>query len=626
MAFGYAGKILRVDLTSNEIIEENLQEELARKFIGARGINSKILYDEVKPGIDPFHPQNRLIFGAGPLAGTLLPAGCRFTVTARSPLTMGHGDANAGGFFASEMKFSGFDHIVFRGRAKNPSYLFINNGKPEVRDAGHLWGKNTWETQEEIKKELGDENIQIACIGPAGENMIKTSCIIHGLKRAAAKGMGSVMGSKNLKAVVVRGRKGISVAKPEEFIKIAKEIIEKHKRHDLTLYGTPGSILYEVKTGYSPATKNLQTTKFPGIEKISPEELNKKYIYRLKACFGCSISCGRSYIVREGEFEGTFGEGPELAAIWSWGTGPQVTSLPAILKADVLSNQLGIDCIEAGNTIAFAMECFQRGIITEEDTEGIKLEWGNYNAVHLLIEQMANKKGFGAILCDGQENAASRIGRGSGEFAHTIKGQSVPADLRVKHGSVLGYITSTRGADHLRGLIIDDVLPIEHIKKNYGEEALMSEGIKGKGMALKWTQEMTTLPDCFGVCKIFYILSAGYSVFTFNDFAKIYQAATGIKSSGEDIMKSCERVYNVEQAFNVRVGGFSRRSDRAPSMFFKKPTDGIKWAGKTLKKEDIERMLDDYYECRGWDKETTAPKKEKLLELELDDVAEGLYG
>ena len=625
MAFGYAGKILRVDLTSNKIKEEELREDFAKKFIGARGINSKILYDEVKPGVDPFSPENRLIFGTGPLAGTMLPAGCRFTVTARSPLTMGHGDANAGGFFAPELKFSGFDHIIFHGRSKKPSYLFINDGKAELRSAEQIWGKNTWNTQELIQKELGDEDIQIACIGPAGENMVKNACIIHGLKRAAAKGMGSVMGSKNLKAVAVRGRKGIRVADPKEFLKISEKILTKHKRPDLTLYGTPGSVLYEVNTGYSPATKNIQTTRFPGIEKISPKLLNQKYIYRLKACFGCSISCGRSYVVKHGQFKGLYGEGPELAAMWSWGTQPQVTSLPAVLKADVLSNQLGIDCIEAGNTIAFAMECYQKGIITDEDTGGIKLEWGNFKAVHSILEQMANRKGFGEILCDGVKDAASRIGRGSEFFAHTIKGQSVPADLRIKHGSVLGYITSTRGADHLRGLIIDDVLPIEYIKKNYGEEALMSEGIKGKGIALKWIQEMTTLPDCFGICKIFYILSAGYSVFTFENFSAMYKAATGIDVSEKDMLKACERVYNVEQAFNVRVGGFSRKDDTVPPRFFNEPTDANKWKGKTLKKENIDEMLDDYYTCRGWNKSTTAPEKEKLLELELDEIAKDLY-
>lgn len=624
MKGGYSGTILRVDLSKKEIVKASLDPQLTKSFIGGRGINSWLLYQNVIPKESPFHPQNPLIFGVGPLTGTMLPAASRFTVTARSPLTYGQGDANAGGFFGPELKFAGYDHIIFKGKAQSPVYLFIENEQAELRDASHLWGKDTWETQRLIKEELKDEDIQIACIGPAGEKLVRVACIIHGLKRAAAKGMGPIMGSKNLKAVAVRGTQGVKVAHPDEFFRICTDILKSYQRKDLTLYGTPISLLYELKMGTSWATKNLQTTKFPGLQNITPDKFNQDYLHRLKACFGCSICCGRTYRVKEGEFQGLYGEGPELAACWSWGTQPQVDNLAAVLKSDVLSNRMGVDCIETGDTIAFAMECYQRGILSREETGGLELEWGNYRVVHTLIKQIAKREGIGEILGEGMRIAAQKIGKGAEYYARQIKGQSFPAEMRGKHGSVLGYLTSTRGADHLRGIAVDDLMPVKYIEEHFGEEALKGDGIKGKGKATKWVQDMTTIPDLFGICKIFYILSAAYSDFTPDDFARIYNAATGMELSGEDILRSSERVYNVEQAFNVKIGGFSRKDDVLPDRLFKEEADGGPAEGKSLKREEIEKLLDEYYQARGWDRETTAPTRKTLEALDLKKIADDL--
>jgi len=621
---GYGGTILRVNLDTREIIKEPLDPELAGTFIGGRGINSWLLYREALPRESPFHPGNPLIFGAGPLTGTMLPAASRFTVTARSPLTYGHGDANAGGFFGPELKLAGYDHIIFKGKSSSPVYLWIENDRVELRDARHLWGKDTWETQELIRKELGDEDIQIACIGPAGENLVRVACIIHGLKRAAAKAMGPIMGSKNLKAVAVRGTKGVKVAQPDEFFQICARILKQYQRKDLTLYGTPISLFYEAKTGCSWATKNLQTTQFPGIKNITPDKFNEKYLHRLKACFGCSLSCGRTYIIKEGEFQGVKGEGPELAACWSWGTQPQVDNLAAVLKSDVLSNQMGVDCIETGDVIAFAMECYEKGILSREETGGLDLSWGNYRAVHALIEQIARRQGIGEILGEGMRIAAQKIGKGAEYYCRHIKGQSFPAEMRGKHGSVLGYLTSTRGADHLRGIAVDDLMPVKYIQEHFGEEALKGEGVKGKGKATKWVQDMTTIPDLFGVCKIFYVLSAAYTDFTPDDFARIYTTATGMEMSGEELFRASERIYNVEQAFNVKVGGFSRKDDCLPDRLFEEQVDGGSAKGKSLKRDQIEKLLDEYYEARGWDKSTTAPTRETLEKLGLHSIANDL--
>ena len=621
---GYGGTIIQVDLEKKEISKESLDPQLVKSFIGGRGINSWLLYQHVLPEESPFHPRNPLIFGAGPLTGTMLPAASRFTVTARSPLTYGQGDANAGGFFGPELKFAGYDHIIFKGKSPQPVYLFIENERVELRDARHLWGKDTWETQRLIREELKDEDIQIACIGPAGEKMVRVSCIIHGLKRAAAKGMGPIMGSKNLKAVAVRGTKGVKVADPEAFFPLCTEILKNYQRKDLTLYGTPVSLLYELKTGASWASKNLQSSTFPGLQNITPDKFNQDYLHRLKACFGCSICCGRTYRVKEGEFRGLYGEGPELAACWAWGTQPQVDNLAAVLKSDALSNQMGVDCIETGDTIAFAMECYQRGLLSDEETGGLKLEWGNYRAVHTLIEQIAHREGIGELLGEGMRKAAQRIGKGAEYYARQIKGQSFPAEMRGKHGSVLGYLTSTRGADHLRGIPVDDLMSVKYIKEHFGEEALKGEGVKGKGRATKWVQDMTTLPDLLGVCKIFYILSAAYTEFTPDDFARMYTCATGIPLSGEELFRASERVYNLEQSFNVKVGGFSRKDDVLPERLFKEKVDGGPADGKTLNREKVEKLLDEYYEARGWDRETTAPTRTTLESLDLEMVADDL--
>lgn len=620
--YGWAGKVLRVNLSEKRFHIEETETAVLKKFIGGRGINSYFLYKGVRKKIDAFDPENLLIFGTGPLAGTIMPASCRFTVTALSSTTGGHGDANSGGFFASELKFCGFDHIVFEGRSDKPVYLKIDKEGIAIEDAGELWGLDSWQAQSYLRKKYNGREYQIACIGIAGENMARVASVMHGLKRAAAKGMGAVMGSKNLKAVVLKGFRPLEVANPEGFKARAIEIIKSHIRGDMTLYGTTGGVIPEVTSGYSPASKNLQTTVFKGIKDIDPRIMHKKFITKVKACYGCSIGCGRLYEVKEGEFSGLDGEGPELAAIWSWGTQPQVSSIPAVLKADELSNRMGVDCIETGNTIAFAMELYQKGILTKEDTDGLELEWGNYKTVHTLIGKIARREGIGDVLSEGVERASEKIGRSSQYYAHTIKGQSVSSDMRVKHGIVLGYATSTRGADHLRGLVIDDVMPIEYIKKNYGEEALKSKGIKGKGEAVKWVQDMTTVPDCLGACKIFYILSAGYQVFGFKDFAEILSLSTGENFSADDVRSASERIYNIERMFSARTAGFRRKDDRVPELFFREPTDGGSSKGQKLDHNNFQLMLDEYYDARGWDKESGIPLPEKLKSIGLENIAE----
>jgi aldehyde:ferredoxin oxidoreductase len=625
MIKGYAGKIVRINLSTREVREEALPEGLALSFIGGRGINSKILYDEVEPEMEPLSPANCLIFGTGLLVGTMAPACGRGVVTARSPLTNGHGDAHSGGFWAPELKYAGYDHIVIKGRAEKPVYLWIHDEQVEIRDATHLWGKLNDEVHEAIRNELKDETVQILCIGPAGENMVRSACIMHGSKRSASRGgMGAVMGSKNLKAIAIKGRKGIQVANPEEFEEIATEIFSRKSfyRDMLTFMGTPFLILMEISQGASAGTKNMQTSLFPEEKELTPAIYHKKYLRRSKACFACGVRCGRMYSITDGDFAGLAGEGPDWGVMLNLAVQPRTTSWPAMLKADWLVNQYGMDASEVGMSIAFAMECYQKGILTDEDTGGLKLEWGDHRIVLNLIEMIAKREGFGDILADGLKIAGEKIGGEAPKYALTVKGSNITSDVRGRNGMLLGYVTSTRGPDHLRGLVFDGY-PLKLLEEKFGKEVTDPLGTQ-KAPALKWMQDFSTLPDCFGTCKLQSVTEAMEDVYTLQDYSRLYKAATGIEVSEQYLMEVGERITNVERSFGVKVAGWSRKDDTVPDRFFEESLDAGPHKGVKVRREDLDLMLDDYYQVRGWDVKTGVPTKEKLKELGLNAAMQDL--
>jgi aldehyde:ferredoxin oxidoreductase len=622
MINGYAGKILKIDLSAEEIREESLSEDLALSFIGGRGINSKILYDEVEPAIDPLNPENCLVFGTGLLVGTMAPACGRGVITARSPLTNGHGDAHSGGFWSPELKYAGYDHLVIKGKAKNPVYLWINNDQVEIRDATPIWGKLNNEVHEAIKKELKDETIQILCIGPAGENLVRSACIMHGPKRSASRGgMGAVMGSKNLKAIAIRGRKGIKISRPKDFEATTREMFLKKSfiREALTFMGTPSIILGEISQGFSCGTKNMQTVLFPREKELTPIIYQKKYLRRPKACFSCGVRCSRIYTIDEGEFAGLWGEGPDWGTMHNLAVQPQTTSWPGLLKAEWLVNQYGMDACEVGMCIAFAMECYQRGILSEEETNGLKLSWGDYPIVLKLIEKIGKREGIGDILAEGVQRAGEKVGKAAEKYALAVKGSNVTADVRGKHGMLLGYVTSTRGPDHLRGLVFDGY-PIKLLEEKFGKEITNPLGTK-KAAALKWIQDFSALPDSFGTCKLQSITEGMEDMYTLQDFCKLYEATTGNQMSEENLMEVGERITNVERSFGVKVAGWGRKDDTVPERFFDEPIDAGPQKGTKLKREDLELMLTDYYQHRGWDIQTGVPTKETLKKLGLHSIA-----
>lgn len=625
MIKGYAGKIARIDLSTREIREEPLSENLALSFIGGRGINSKILYDEVEPEAEPLSPENCLIIGTGLLVGTMAPACGRGVVTARSPLTNGHGDAHSGGFWSPELKYSGYDHIVIKGKAQEPVYLWVHDEQVEIRDATHLWGKLNNEVHEAIRTELKDETIQILCIGPAGENLVRSACIMHGSKRSASRGgMGAVMGSKNLKAIAIKGRRGIRVANPEGFEEIAADIFSRKSfyRDILTFMGTPFLLMQEIGQGVSAGTKNMQTALFQEERELTPAIYHKKYLRRSKACFACGVRCGRMYSITEGDFAGLWGEGPDWGVMLNLAVQPRTTSWPAMLKGEWLVNQYGMDACEVGMSIAFAMECYQRGILTAEDTDGLELKWGDHEIVLKLLEKIGKREGFGDVLADGLKMAGEKVGGEAKKYALTVKGVNITSDVRGRNGMLLGYVTSTRGPDHLRGLVFDGY-PLQLIEEKFGSEVNDPLGTQ-KADALKWIQDFSTLPDCFGTCKLQSITEAMEDVYTLQDYSKLYKAATGIEVSEEDLMKAGERITNVERSFGVKVAGWSRKDDTVPNRFFEEPLDAGPNKGVKVRREDLDLMLNDYYRVRGWDVEVGVPTKARLAGLGLSSVARDL--
>ena len=629
--YGYAGRILRIDLSRKKIVKAELDKGLAKAFIGGRGINSKILFDELNPGIDAFSPDNPLIFGVGPLIGTLSPSSGRYTVSSKSPLTGILGDANSGGFWAPELKYAGYDHIVIKGLSSEPVYLWIDDDCVEIRNAKHLWGLDTWQTDKAIKQEIGDNDIQIACIGQAGENLVRYACIINNLARAAGRtGMGAVMGSKRLKAIAVRGSKDVRIAKPKEFekaIEKAKESIKSDEGYEpLRRYGTPLLVNLLNEVG-SLGVKNMQEVSSDEADKVSGETLLEKYVVRHKGCFGCMIQCSRFYSVQEGEYKNTYAEKLEYAPLQALGPSCGNFNLASIVYANKLINMFGMDGITVGVTIAWAMECYEKGLITKEDTDGLDLSWGNHKAIIELIEKIAKREGFGKLLAEGSVIASEKLGKGKEYAFHMKRNPHKGNDMRSRRGGALAFVTATRGSDHLRGMpLIEQYghFSPEFYQELYGikEVGDMTSTI-GKAPLVIWNENLCALTDAIGMCKFPTAWLLVFKGIRFKQFAEIFSAATGVSMDEAEMIKVGERIYNVERAFNVREG-ITRKDFKPPKRFMEEPSLSGPYKGQRITEEELNKMLDEYYELRGWDVKTGIPTKEKLEELGLKDVIKEL--
>ncbi|MDI3502993.1 MAG: aldehyde:ferredoxin oxidoreductase [Archaeoglobi archaeon] len=611
--YGYMGKLLRVDLTRKEVKEEELKEELARKFIGGSGLAAKILYDELPDpaGVDPLSPENILIFMTGPLVGVKVPNSGRHSVCAKSPLTGIWGEANSGGTWGVEFKKTGYDGIVITGKAEKPVYLWIHEGGVEIRDASHLWGRDTFETDDIIKEET-DKKAVTASIGPSGEKLVKISAVMNDGRDARAAGrtgMGAVMGSKNLKAIAVRGEKEIPVYDEEKLNELTKGlgkmIAEKAER--MGKYGTANIVLMVEEIGDLPIKNWLQGRWIEGAEKLSGERMAETILKRRYFCKNCVIGCGRIVEIKEGKWKLEEQAGPEYETIGAFGSMCLIDDLGAVSKLNEICNRYGIDTISAGSIVAFAMEAYERGVLKESDI-GFPLRWGDADAAIRLTEMIARKEGIGALLSEGVKRAAEKLGGLALEMAIHSKGLELPMhDPRAYSSIAVAYATSNRGACHLQGLThpLEGRLVIPEL--GY-DEPLDRFEIKGKGIMSAKMQNLMAMFDALTLCK--FLIFGGITVKHLVDWLN---ATTGWNFTVEEFLKTGERIYNIKRMFNVKCG-VSRKDDTMPlrTLTHKRGEGG---SADFLPAWNI--MLSEYYEFRGWD-EIGIPKEEKLRELGLE--------
>ncbi|RLF22133.1 MAG: aldehyde:ferredoxin oxidoreductase [Thermoprotei archaeon] len=621
--YGYAGRVLRINLSTEKVKEEPLSKELIYGYLGGRGFNVRRLYHEVPKGIEPLGSRNKLMFATGPLVGIGLPLGARLNVTAKSPLTGILGDSNVGGHFAAEMKYAGFDQIIIEGASRRPVYIYIHDGDVEIVEAEGIWGLSISKAYDIIRQELGDWRIQIAIIGPAAENLVLFSGIFFNVYRPAARtGLGAVMASKMIKAIVVRGDGYVEVARPRDFERFVEELEEAIYAHEQywprRSMGTSRILLAANRLGFLPA-KHFTEPVVDYAFKVSGERLAIEYNVKNRACFSCILPCSRFYVIKNGELAGTYGEGPEYEALAGMTVRIGNDDLDYALKAIELANDLGMDIISLSEVIAWAMELYERGLLSRKETDGLDLSWGNMEAVLRLIEMIAYREGFGDLLADGVAKAAKRLGKGL-DLAFHVKGlEMIQADPRGLKGYGLGFAVASRGADHLRSEPFIELSDNPDVgRRLFGEpEATLRLGVRGKGRLVAYYENWCALVDSLEVCKN---IAENMEILPPSKMVEALRIVVGINMSVDDIMKVGERIVNVERAYIVRKG-IRRSDDMLPRRFLREPMPKGPSAGHTI---ELERMLDEYYRARGWDPETGIPTVEKLEELGLDYVIDDL--
>lgn len=630
--YGWAGRILDIDLSRMSISKQPLSLDFATKYIGGSGFGIRRLYDEVEPEVVPLAPENVVYITQGPLGGTLSPSSGRYDLITKSPLTGIFLRTNGGGFFGPELKWAGYDLIIIRGKSERPVYLWINNDDVQLRDASHIWGRDTWTTERMIRDELGDPEIKTLKIGPAGENLSLSACVIGDLSRAAGKGaIGAVFGSKKLKAIAVRGTKGVNIAHPDQLEKICDELSKRIK----------GDPLYDAMrrdgTVYTVWEVSRPWEKMPLLSRLTAADFREKYFDENLACFNCQLHCSHYYTVKEGKYKGTKGEGMEANALFY---GNQVTQIgnPAFTcKYNNLCNQLGLHVDHPGTAIGWAMNLFKDGIITKEDTDGIELTHGNEEAVLELMHKMAYNEGFGAVLNGYPLRAAKQIGRGSELYISHTKGMPRSV-LTINLIWMLGLSVATRGADHLIGArtlftpnrakeITNEILK-RLGEERYGDPNMFIEpwSISNKGQFLFDCENEYALCDSTGTCKFMLSILIRDGLRN-EDFAKLLEATTGVNYTLQSVVQAGEREMCLERAFNARQG--IRRIDDYPPPFYWELKYGqrhprIDYKAIPIDVKTYDKLLDEYYEWRGCDLETGIPTRQKLEQLGLRDVADDL--
>ncbi|MHB8909957.1 MAG: aldehyde ferredoxin oxidoreductase family protein [Syntrophales bacterium] len=624
MPYGYNGKILRVDLTSGAMRVEEPGELVYRTYLGGGGLASYYLLRELEPGIEPLSADNILIFASSVISGVPIAGMVRFTIAAKSPLTGAYGEAEAGGFWGPELKFAGFDAVIITGKAAKPSYLWINDGKAEVRSAEKIWGLETGPAQEAIREELGEKRVRVALIGPAGEHLVRFACVVNELKHANGRtGMGAVMGSKNLKAVAVRGTKKMDIHDPERFRELSRNLTELIGQHGpnkvLHALGTSNLVKIINAQGILP-TRNFRTGFFEGAEKISGERMAETILKSEEGCYACAVRCKRAVEIPSGPYATArkYG-GPEYETLSSLGSLLAIDDLAAIAKGNELCNRYSLDTISAGVAIGFAMECYEKGILTREETGGIDFTFGNPEAMLKGIEWIAFRRpGLGDLLADGVKAAAARLGQGSEKFALHIKGQELPMhDPRGKTGQGLSFAVSPTGADHVRA---PHDTPFQAPGPMMGRIAPLGllEPVDGREMGPRKARNFTylhfvwSLYESLGVCNF---VAGPVWALTLPRLVEVLQAVTGWETSLWELMKVGERSVTMARVFNLREG-FGRKDDTLPQRLFE-PLESGALQGKGIDRRAFDDLLTLYYEAMGWDPADGVPTRGKLAELNL---------
>lgn len=630
-SYGHAGSILHVDLTRGSHYF-TATEDYAARFIGGRGVNNWLTYSLVPPGTEPLSADNCLIFGTGALVGTLAPGAARHSVDGKSPMTGGIGSANSCGHFAAELKYAGYDNIVFHGESTKPVFLQIDDDKIELRDANHLWGLNVSAATAAIENQIGCD-FEVALIGPAGENLVRGACVITNRARAAGRcGLGAVMGSKRLKAVAVRGSGTVRVAKPEAFMDEVRRAWEKINSSAATAtrreWGTMWAFGACNNFGLV-ATRNFQDDYLPPgqTERLAPEIFRDQHEIGRVAYTACPVACSHRFEITKGPYAGLTCEGFEANDLWNFGGNLGIDYPPAIIQAHYLCNEYGLDQDNAAGVIGWATECYQRGILTPQDTGGIKLDWGDHRTVMEILGLMARREGIGDLLAEGAYRAAKRLGRGSEKFAVHVKGQDSIEPMRASKGWALGCVVSTRGGGHTRGANM-----VERYQGLSPEFYRETWGIDGPGDMLSYAgkagpviyyERLQAIVDSLGIC-LFTSNWGGADLLGPADLARLYSTATGIETSAAELMLIGERIHNVEKAFNVLHAGFDRQADRPPERFVQEPIKSGPARGERLDPESWERMLSEYYAGHGWDVSSGWQRRGQLTEIGLAEVADDL--
>jgi len=613
-------KIAYVDLTTGQVETKYIPEEIRRKYLGMRGIDTYLLYNHVKPGIDPLGPENVLLVSSGPLAGTPVPSSCRTHASALSPLTNCVGSTSMGNYFGPELRYAGFDHLVVTGKSEKPCYLWIHDGEIEIRDGEYIWGMDCYETQKLVKEYHADEDIQVMTIGQAGENLVKYANIRTGLKATGGRtGIGCVMGSKNLKCIAVRGTLGVELfSDGEKMVDVCLKLWKEKLSHRLHLMDKEigrGGFFGNTNTIGLIRNKNFQRNQMTDGTDVEPENLDRFAIGR-QACFACQLHCRFRFKITTGPRTGVYAEGPDYTTLGTMGAELDNESMDEVLACGELCDKYGIDNMEIGSLLSWAIELYEKGIITIEDTE-IPLEWDNIESKYEMIKRIALREGFGDVLADGAELAIQRIGEESRYYCIQMKGMSnLHSDERPTPSLALNVAVSTRGPDHLRGRPIPDLmaLPEPVLEKMYGGGPMSSNynSYVGKARMVVASENRSALSNCLGTCGG---ITGGGDV---GGLKEVVHLVTGLQLTQKEVDEIGERIYTMERMFNNRQGR-TRKDDYLPDRYYDEPTPvGMPMArGKTIDREKFDTMLDEYYELHGWDA-GGVPKPETLKRLGID--------